>query len=120
MPYRSILDERARDRQRKRERQQLLRQAKDRPCADCGGTFHYSQMQFDHVRGVKEFGISPHRRHGGNVSRHGGNVRLDHLLAELAKCEVVCANCHALRTWKQSLAQREAAADPVPVLDALF
>jgi len=44
-------------------------------------------MQFDHVRGVKSFGI------GGRVTS-----RVETLAAEIAKCDVVCANCHAERT----------------------
>jgi hypothetical protein len=46
-------------------------------------------MQFDHVRGIKEFNISAY---------NGYQWRRDKLEAEIAKCEVVCANCHMVRT----------------------
>lgn len=64
-------------------------QVKSRPCADCGGQFPAFMMDFDHVRGAKVAEIS--RLRGARASR----ARLE---AELAKCEVVCANCHRRRT----------------------
>jgi hypothetical protein len=57
------------------------------PCTDCKGTFSPSAMEFDHVRGQKlvslgnMFGLAWHR-----------------VLAEVSKCEVVCSNCHRVRT----------------------
>lgn len=36
----------------------ILRELKAKPCADCGGSFHYCQMDFDHVRGVKVAPVS--------------------------------------------------------------
>jgi hypothetical protein len=65
----------------------LLRRLKDVPCADCGGSFQYSQMDFDHARGTKV---------GAVASLTGKSLR--ELLAEVAKCDVVCANCHRERT----------------------
>jgi hypothetical protein len=44
-------------------------------------------MDFDHVRGRKLFNI------GASLS----TVSLVRLLKEIAKCEIVCANCHRLR-----------------------
>ncbi len=46
-------------------------------------------MDFDHVRGRKLMNI------GRAV---GGNVSITKILAEIAKCEVVCAVCHRIRT----------------------
>ena len=63
----------------------------NKPCADCGQSYHFSQMQFDHVKGDKIDGISV-------------LVRCRNLQAikdEIEKCELVCANCHALRTWNR-------------------
>ncbi len=62
-------------------------------------------MEFDHVRGEKSLNLSKLR-----------NSRLawSRLLAELDKCEVVCANCHRIRT--QLRIQRK----PVPVSTAAF
>jgi hypothetical protein len=44
-------------------------------------------MDFDHVRGEKLFVIGEHVRRAHND-----------LLMEIAKCELVCANCHRVRT----------------------
>ena len=61
------------------------------PCADCGQIFHHYAMDFDHLpQYEKSFEIS----NALNVSR-------ERLVAELAKCELVCANCHRVRTWAQ-------------------
>lgn len=65
---------------------------KRKPCTDCGGVFHPVAMQFDHLPGTeKRFEVSL-----GAAQRAKADV-----LAELAKCELVCANCHAIRTWSR-------------------
>lgn len=58
---------------------------KNRPCIDCGLKYPPECMDFDHVRGKKLFTIGERRRQSG-------------LLAEIAKCDLVCANCHRIRT----------------------
>ena len=57
------------------------------PCADCGETDPIV-LDFDHVRGVKNFSI------GNNVTTRS----LAAVKEEIKKCEVVCANCHRKRT----------------------
>lgn len=76
------------DRRRLRE---LVRAAKARPCADCGVVYPYYVMQFDHV-GDKAFTIG---------TAIGRGVAVDRVFAEIEKCEVVCANCHAERTHRR-------------------
>lgn len=61
------------------------------PCTDCGGQFPPVAMQFDHLRD-KEYGIAAMVSNGLPVHR---------IQAEIAKCELVCANCHAIRTQKR-------------------
>lgn len=57
-------------------------------CADCGYNERPEALDFDHLPGmVKSFPIGP------SMTRS-----LESLLAEAAKCEVVCANCHRIRT----------------------
>lgn len=56
------------------------------PCLDCGGYFKACQMEYDHVQ-PKSFNIS-----------QGVSKPWDELQAELNKCELVCANCHRVRT----------------------
>jgi hypothetical protein len=61
----------------------------DRPCADCNRVFHPRVMQWDHLPGTKKIADL------GTLSRRHSKRQV---LAEIAKCELVCANCHALRT----------------------
>jgi hypothetical protein len=60
-----------------------------KPCADCGGIFHPVAMQWDHLPGSDKVGDL-----GTLWRRHNKDL----ILAEIAKCELVCANCHAVRT----------------------
>ena len=63
-----------------------------RPCADCGLTFHFAAMQWDHRPGtVKLFDL------GRAIPRYSREAILD----EMAKCDLVCANCHAVRTYER-------------------
>ena len=66
----------------------VVYKAKDNPCLDCGKTFPSCAMQFDHVRGEKLNDIAVLRTRGS----------LQKLQEEIAKCDLVCANCHAIRT----------------------
>lgn len=71
----------------------ILQQAKDKPCMDCGTKYPAYVMQFDHRPGeTKRFNI-------GMMVSHRPAMEL--FLAEIAKCDVVCANCHAERTWQR-------------------
>jgi|SRR5665213_1631270 len=78
----------ARAQKQRAEMKALVEDAKDRPCVDCGVKYPPWVMQFDHVRGVKEFNLAE----GRNI----GSKR--RVLAEIEKCEIVCANCHSERT----------------------
>jgi hypothetical protein len=83
------------DRVRRRQHStvEFLRELRARPCADCGNTFAPHQMDFDHRDGsAKAFRLTS----GGAMLRPR-----DKLLEEAAKCDVVCANCHRLRTKRR-------------------
>lgn len=57
-------------------------------CADCGYNKHPAALDFDHLPGtVKVRDI-----------KSGQQLGWVALLEEIAKCEVVCANCHRIRT----------------------
>lgn len=76
----------------------LLRGLRDRPCADCGGSYRAHQMDFDHRDpGTKSFRISSGRAMLAPIER---------LFAEVDKCDVVCANCHRIRIWRQGSVTR--------------
>ncbi len=60
------------------------------PCADCGHSYPSCAMDFDHRdRTAKLKHVS--------LLANLGQVRL--ALAEADKCDVVCANCHRVRTY---------------------
>lgn len=83
-----------RDRQRRIRREnhrQLLRHFARHPCVDCGEGDHVV-LTFDHVRGTKRFTIADRLY----------TMRWERLLEEIAKCEVVCANCHMRRTARRA------------------
>jgi hypothetical protein len=73
----------------------LVRALKSQPCTDCGVSYPHYVMDFDHVRGEKKFNVS------SVISSFKSKQRV---LDEIAKCEVVCSNCHRTRTW---IRQRE-------------
>lgn len=78
-----------------KEKKDFIDNLKRNPCSDCGKIYHPCVMEFDHVpeRGVKKFNIST----GANFSLKSGA-----LFDELAKCDLVCANCHAIRTYMRN------------------
>jgi NAD-dependent dihydropyrimidine dehydrogenase PreA subunit len=72
----------------------LLEFFESHPCVDCGETDPVV-LEFDHV-GEKSFNI-------GSVL---SNLKWETILAEIEKCEVVCANCHRRRTARRRGALR--------------
>lgn len=65
-----------------------LNEIKSKQCMDCSGSFPTCCMQFDHRPGEEKlFEV-------GHVRR----LSKEKLLAEIAKCDLICANCHSIRT----------------------
>lgn len=56
------------------------------PCTDCGKNYPKECMEFDHTRGKK-------RENVGGLLNYTGVLQ-----KEIEKCDLVCANCHAIRT----------------------
>ena len=69
---------------------QFILALKAAPCTDCGQSYPAPVMDFDHICGEKLHGIG--QMWTFSVARQ---------LAELIKCDIVCANCHRLRTWRR-------------------
>ena len=69
---------------------QILDDLRRVPCADCRGRFPPCAMDFDHREGSD-------KRIG--VTRMVGRAGIERILAEAAKCDIVCANCHRARTY---------------------
>jgi hypothetical protein len=65
---------------------------KDVPCVDCDGRFAPCVMDFDH---------RDERTKNYTVSRMIGRAGTAKILAEIAKCDIVCANCHRDRTYRR-------------------
>ena len=80
-----------RSRSRKQSQDTRVRLASikvERGCADCGYNTHPDALEFDHTPGtIKLFAVS-------NV----GTRSWISIEQEIAKCEVVCSNCHHVRT----------------------
>lgn len=73
---------------------------KTKSCVDCGNT-DIRTFEFDH-KSNKSF----------NIATRAGRIPLDTLMLEINKCDVVCANCHKIRTsaqqgWEKALIQQE-------------
>ena len=70
----------------------------ERGCEVCGFNAHPAALQFDHIDPATKY-----RTKAGKVVHpsdmiKGGRYSLETALAEIAKCRVVCANCHAIHT----------------------
>ena len=67
-----------------------LRQYKERHgCADCNIEFPHYVLEFDHRPGTKKL---------GNVYHVLKKYGIDRAREEIKKCDVVCSNCHKIRT----------------------
>jgi len=81
----------AMDQRRHDKRRDFINKLKDVPCMDCNGRFLSFVMHFDH-RDPKTKIESISRMH---------SCSLEMIKNEIAKCDIVCANCHAVRTYNQ-------------------
>lgn len=82
------VESKARVRAMKRE---FVRNLKSKPCTECGHTFPPECMDFDHRPGEKKLRA---------VSKMF-TLSLERILEEVAKCDLVCANCHRIRTYRR-------------------
>lgn len=76
--------------QKRADKWALAQQIKmDHGCKDCGYRENPYALQFDHISDDKKDSVS-------NLIR--SDYSWETILVEINKCEVVCANCHAIRT----------------------
>jgi hypothetical protein len=76
-------------RQNKRDNTMRIGQIKvERGCVDCGYNAHPAALDFDHLPGVDKLHCV-----GAMTTYSWSNIE-----AEIAKCEVRCANCHRIKT----------------------
>ncbi len=68
----------------------LTNSLKSNPCLDCGGIFPVVCMDFDHRDpSIKTRGVS--------AMMH---QKTQTILDEIKKCDLICSNCHRIRTAK--------------------
>lgn len=79
-----------RQRRYRAKRRTMMDTIKSVPCMDCGGEFPPECMDFDHVRGEKKFNIA---------GAYSNGMSLKIVMDEIDKCDIVCANCHRIRTF---------------------
>ena len=78
-----------------RKQARMVDKLKQRPCLDCGDRFPSCSMDFDHRDpGTKRY----------TISRMIGRAGEARIMAEVAKCDIVCANCHRERTYRRRTA----------------
>lgn len=70
---------------------EYIREQRQQPCADCGIEYPFYVMEFDHIDPKqKEYSIA------GMTNASWTKIK-----AEIQKCELICANCHAIRTYNR-------------------
>jgi len=74
---------------------QWMIELKSKPCIDCNTTFPICCMDFDHRIGtIKIYNV------GSMFAHHYSRELIE---TELVKCDLVCSNCHRIRTQKRKL-----------------
>lgn len=93
-----IKDTRHRNRKRKDKLKIWFNEKfKNKPCKDCNGIFPPCCMDFDHLDGqIKSRTLA---------TLVGEGYSKEKILEEVSKCDLICANCHRIRTrsrgWNQ-------------------
>jgi hypothetical protein len=77
-------------------RRKILRKyidnAKDVPCLDCGNKYPPIAMDFDHISNDKLYNVA---------TMVNAAFSIQTVVKEMAKCEIVCAVCHRIRTYNR-------------------
>lgn len=91
MPYANPLDKTASTRRRCHRRRDLLMAIKSESgCLDCG---ERNPIVLDFPHRIPSEKLS-------NINR-ARTWRWERVLKEIAKCDVLCANCHRIREWER-------------------
>jgi transposase len=72
--------------------EKLRKIKEDSGCIDCGEKYPHYVLEFDHLPEYEKHGIvtSIARRYSWKKAEE-----------EIKKCEIVCKNCHGIRTWNR-------------------
>ena len=91
------------DAKRKRETykrgQKIIRRFKlVKGCAECGYKEHHAALEFNHIyRSLKKYTMG---RIAHKAVLKNGTKGKQELKLEMSKCEVLCANCHRIKTFE--------------------
>jgi hypothetical protein len=77
---------------RLRNRDYIKNIKESNPCMDCGKSYPFYVMHFDHIYD-KNGSVSDLSRASSSIER---------IQKEIDNCELVCANCHAERTYSRA------------------
>lgn len=75
----------------------IKRIKEDHPCMDCGNRYPYYVMDFDHREGEKK---------SNDINFLSNTGRIGAVKVEIAKCDLVCANCHRVRTHNRYISKQ--------------
>ena len=70
----------------------VINKLKEKPCADCKRSYPYYAMDFDHNTKQDKLGDIAHML----------SFSIETIKKEISKCDLVCANCHRIRTFKNA------------------
>jgi ATP-dependent Lon protease len=76
---------------REKVREYVRVQKESNPCVDCGVAYPYYVMEYDHIEDNKI----------RTVAKITSSGSMDQVIKEIAKCELICSNCHKIRTWER-------------------
>lgn len=77
----------------------ILEYISDKVCVDCGES-DFRTFEFDH---------RPDEKKVANISELIQGGRLNKIKEEITKCDVVCANCHRIRSFERENSYRHSA-----------
>ncbi len=77
---------------RKRNRDYIKKIKESNPCMDCGKKYPFYVMHFDHI----------YDKNGSVSDLSRASSSLERIQKEIDNCELVCANCHAERTYSRA------------------
>ena len=84
----------SRNRKNRKKQRDFVNTLKNFPCVDCGNIYPPCVMDFDHRGEVEKTGNI-----GSLVSQ--AYFTIERLKKEIEKCDLVCANCHRIRTYNR-------------------
>jgi hypothetical protein len=91
------MTQRERDLKRATANRQFIAQYKlDKGCIDCGYNKDARALEFDHIH-------NDGKPHSGKQRTVASMMyfSMKKIMEEVSKCEVVCCNCHAIRTHER-------------------